>query len=968
MDPSVHRSPVRNCISRRYKCTNTRRDSIVRPLEQPNAISNRFSGEQGKSNDHARAKVVLDSDDGIYPQRKHVLDRKVNLDSSVEQNTCGRQSIANELSMTRSRLTKVPMRRKCPDGVIPSSQCKRSRNQKLHADAARRTDEDGPAKNNHEDSLTSHQEASQLNAASSSIRVGTVLLPEKVTNTAVIRESYHRKRHVVATRPGHIMKAVDVLQEGRRPIYINSGEELQDTPENDSTWGVQGEEGATTGLTARKRYRFINRQQGLPDNASNLGARRNTNAMNTDTDDFSTWTCCQRMRCFQNFDITFFRTQRKRLLLAPQQLRKQTLLTMLQSDGKFYFNLNRVCTHFLSKGFGFSKDLQRSVKGTPKAPSPPTAKRIPKMNCSANQRERILSFLQTLADDTADNMPNSYEQHLPFHQKKHVYEVFLETLEAFNDGCIPNRPPSFSYFLTTWKEYLGSVKVRAIQRFTKCTECEMIRSELTTSVGNTRRTEELMLLRRNHIKFVTKERASYLSRMKRAQTAPKEVWSVVIDGADQSEFGLPHFTINTKDTRGESLKVKLIGLLDHGTDRALSLFTLTAQFETGANHLIESLHRWLDRKAEGNPLPKTIFIQMDNCTRENKNRYTLGYIEMLVAIGVVGEVQVSFLPIGHTHSDIDQTFSCTSRRLKANDAITLKDLHDELRKSYTPTPTVSSILNVANISGLFQKEKCLQRTPPFSQYRYFLFQRRGEPAETGSRMLKTTCMVKVNCDDDWQQLFPEEKCGFLKFTPRLASTPKTVLTSPENGRAVTERIESEVGRINDEEKVLDLLQLRDDVYRYVEKKFHWDLKNCFEGKAVIGSTLPHGEEAWTGDMESRPATRISYNLNTFVVVRPDPCTRDCPFWVGQVLALRRNSLGDVTILTLRWYEVEDGMDVFDGKYKPSVYRDGNGRLLPWVGDVGTDTVMFQIERLTEKRRLGRTAARRIQMAMNSYVR
>lgn len=110
-------------------------------------------------------------------------------------------------------------------------------------------------------------------------------------------------------------------------------------------------------------------------------------------------------------------------------------------------------------------------------------------------------------------------------------------------------------------------------------------------------------------------------------------------------------------------------------------------FETGANHIIESIHRTLGiRKGHLGKLPNTLFIQADNCTRENKNRYFLGYLEMLVMKGVFVEVQLSSLEVGHTHTDIDQSFSCIHRRLDHNAAFSLDQLHEELRKVIHQNP------------------------------------------------------------------------------------------------------------------------------------------------------------------------------------------------------------------------------------------------------------------------------------------
>lgn len=47
-------------------------------------------------------------------------------------------------------------------------------------------------------------------------------------------------------------------------------------------------------------------------------------------------------------------------------------------------------------------------------------------------------------------------------------------------------------------------------------------------------------------------------------------------------------------------------------------------------------------------------MQMDNCIRENKNRYVFSFAAMLVELGIVREVIIGFLLVGHTHDSIDQ--------------------------------------------------------------------------------------------------------------------------------------------------------------------------------------------------------------------------------------------------------------------------------------------------------------------------
>lgn len=45
-------------------------------------------------------------------------------------------------------------------------------------------------------------------------------------------------------------------------------------------------------------------------------------------------------------------------------------------------------------------------------------------------------------------------------------------------------------------------------------------------------------------------------------------------------------------------------------------------------------------------------------------------------------VEVGFLTVGHTHTDINQTFNTTSQQLDKHDVITLKTLHSVLSNIY----------------------------------------------------------------------------------------------------------------------------------------------------------------------------------------------------------------------------------------------------------------------------------------------
>lgn len=74
------------------------------------------------------------------------------------------------------------------------------------------------------------------------------------------------------------------------------------------------------------------------------------------------------------------------------------------------------------------------------------------------------------------------------------------------------------------------------------------------------------------------------------------------------------------------MRVELIGLLEHHKPNPIQLFTMTEKHETGVNHIVEALQRYITDLSALECLPQTLYIQMDNCTRENMHRFMFAYI------------------------------------------------------------------------------------------------------------------------------------------------------------------------------------------------------------------------------------------------------------------------------------------------------------------------------------------------------
>lgn len=109
---------------------------------------------------------------------------------------------------------------------------------------------------------------------------------------------------------------------------------------------------------------------------------------------------------------------------------------------------------------------------------------------------------------------------------------------------------------------------------------------------------------KNHHEMVAHERGENYRKRELAILEPTNFLLIIIDGADHSAFGQPHLVTNPKDGRERSLKVKLVGMLQHGRPDKLLSLTMTKGHETGAIHIVEALHRYLKNRKIFWALPK----------------------------------------------------------------------------------------------------------------------------------------------------------------------------------------------------------------------------------------------------------------------------------------------------------------------------------------------------------------------------
>ena len=162
------------------------------------------------------------------------------------------------------------------------------------------------------------------------------------------------------------------------------------------------------------------------------------------------------------------------------------------------------------------------------------------------------------------------------------------------------------------------------------------------------------------------ERHKYYHHREKARSEPLRYATVIIDGMDQSKTNLPHLTQNTKSTQNLwKLRTHLTGALLHTQSPKGKLgfgYYDLLQWPHDCNLTIHPRRSGRERRKpplrggrpfQGlrpllhvlvyladhlNSIPEVLYIQLDNCYRENKNRYMFGFCSLLVQLRIVKKV------------------------------------------------------------------------------------------------------------------------------------------------------------------------------------------------------------------------------------------------------------------------------------------------------------------------------------------
>ena len=367
-----------------------------------------------------------------------------------------------------------------------------------------------------------------------------------------------------------------------------------------------------------------------------------------------------------------------------------------------------VCTDFFCYVLGVSYNkLYQPTQRTPEFQTSVPRQSMGRQSEKPGKAYYVVGWLMALAEFYLHD-PAADQVILPFADKRAVYDMYLHESQEPEQRAkwSPYGTASRSYFYKSWfaSKEAKRIKTRKTLRFSLCPECvafiETRRHVLDENERNdVKRTEGI------HHKFVRNERGCYYCRRHQAVSEPDSCFSVIIDGADQSAFGSPHHYLHSKDDDGHwKIATHLMGALVHG--RTCHGFTFLPNIKHGTNITVETLHRVLQHEFELNEKKpfkqRVLYLQLDNTTKQCKSQFLLGYLALLVVWAVFAEVVLSFLPVGHTHEDIDQMFSRIASWLRKNNATSRIGFREAIvagfKGKWTGKVVAGDIERAANVS------------------------------------------------------------------------------------------------------------------------------------------------------------------------------------------------------------------------------------------------------------------------------
>jgi hypothetical protein len=335
----------------------------------------------------------------------------------------------------------------------------------------------------------------------------------------------------------------------------------------------------------------------------------------------------------------------------------------------------------------------------------------------------IVKWLKDYEKSYCEAMPHLNLTYLPSAMDKiELWHLSIAELQKFLRLEVTDCP-SYAYFCAVMRDHFPHLRQPRVHQLGRCARCVKLDDQLTTT-KNVKQKEIIRGLKLAHYKDFMAQRAHYQAIVDQAARYPLQVTSVVMDHASGTR--LPHHHLHPKDW---STKVRprtnVFGLIDH-SNKSKKITPYLDVFAHDSNMVVTQLHQWLQEYRTSPEMKKsrTLHVQGDNATKDNKNRYLFAFLASVVQEKIFDIVLLEMNEKGHTHVDIDALFRAISQWLTKMSSPTFTHYVDvflpSAYKNYRFGPRVTSVDYVFDVKSFFKPY--LLDMKHFSVYRAFKFE------------------------------------------------------------------------------------------------------------------------------------------------------------------------------------------------------------------------------------------------------
>jgi hypothetical protein len=261
----------------------------------------------------------------------------------------------------------------------------------------------------------------------------------------------------------------------------------------------------------------------------------------------------------------------------------------------------------------------------------------------------ISAWLLAYLNHYGDYQPDNGHVYLPPNTTKlDMWDRFMTEIEISHPGFVD--PSSVSSFYKVWREQFPQLRPSKQVRLGYCDLCSKLDVRIKQAIS-VKAQKRLMTEKTKHLENHHKER-NFLESLRLASLTNGDT-SYFVGTDSMSPMKLPHLALFPKGLLTKTRpKLNVFGMVDNYGLRGYATYMDWWKKDSNV-HLSLLFHQLRAMRASG--IHKPIFyLNTDNAYKDNKNKYMLAFLMMLVHHGWFKEIEYHLLMPGHSHWVVDR--------------------------------------------------------------------------------------------------------------------------------------------------------------------------------------------------------------------------------------------------------------------------------------------------------------------------